>query len=108
MFEPWLHDPGKTLLLTHPNGLQPSADLGRTYRNQIEHDPLNMNRAREIASVEDPIPVGILYQNPEVPCYEDLRGAGKPRTVEGLRKGLEAEFDKFTIWPEEAGQQRVA
>ncbi len=28
MFEPWLHDPGKTLLLTHPDGLQPSADLG--------------------------------------------------------------------------------
>ena len=52
---------------------------------------------------EDPIPVGILYQNPEVPCYEDLRGAGKPRTVEAVRKGLDAEFDKFTIWPDEAG-----
>jgi 2-oxoglutarate ferredoxin oxidoreductase subunit beta len=108
MFEPWLHDPGKTLILTHANGLQPSAELGRIYKNQIEHDPLNMNRAREIASAEDPIPVGILYQNPEVPCYEDLRGAGKPRTVEAVRKGLDAEFDKFTIWPENEGQQRAA
>src|SRR5665811_2225315 len=26
MFEPWLHDPGKTLLLTHQNGLQLSAE----------------------------------------------------------------------------------
>ena len=58
--------------------------------------------------MEDPIPVGILYQNPEVPCYEDLRGAGKPRTVEAVRKGLDAEFDKFTIWPESDGQQRAA
>jgi len=39
MFEPWLHDPGKTLLLTHPDGLQPSADLGRIYKNQLAHDP---------------------------------------------------------------------
>ena len=83
MFEPWLHDPGKTLLLTHPNGLTPSADTSRIYRNQREHDPRDINRAREIASVEDPIPVGILYCNPDVPCYEDLRGAGQPRTAEG-------------------------
>ena len=77
MFEPWLHDPSRTLLLTHPNGLTPSAETSRIYRNQREHDPLDIHRAREIASSEDPIPVGILYQNPEVPCYEDLRGAGR-------------------------------
>jgi 2-oxoglutarate ferredoxin oxidoreductase subunit beta len=108
MFEPWLHDPAKTLLLTHEDGLQPSADLGRIYRNQRAHDPLDIHKAREIASEEDPIPVGILYRNPEVPCYEDLRGAGKPRTVEAVRKGLDAEFDKFTIWPGEQGQSRAA
>jgi 2-oxoglutarate ferredoxin oxidoreductase subunit beta len=108
MFEPWLHDPGKTLLLTHPNGLQPSAETSRVYRNQREHDPLNIHQAREIASSEDPIPVGILYQNPEIPCYEDLRGAGKPRTAEGVRKGLDAELDKFTIWPDDESQQRAA
>jgi 2-oxoglutarate ferredoxin oxidoreductase subunit beta len=100
MFEPWLHDPGRTLLLTHANGLAPGADLGRIYRNQREHDPLDIHQAREIASAEDPIPVGILYQNPAGPCYEDLRGAGRPRTAESIRRGLEAEFDKFTIWPD--------
>jgi len=85
-----------------------SAEVSRIYKNQREHDPLDIHRAREIASSEDPIPVGILYQNPEVPCYEDLRGAGKPRTVEAVRKGLDAEFDKFTIWPDETSQSRAA
>ena len=33
---------------------------------------------------------------------------GKPRTVEAVRKGLDAEFDKFTIWPGEQGQSRAA
>ena len=88
------------LVLTHANGLQPSADVNRIYRNQREHDPLDLNAAREIASCEDPIPVGILYHNPEIPCYEDLRHAGAPRSPALTRAGLEAELDKYTIWPE--------
>lgn len=102
LLEPWLQDPGKTLLLTHANGLQPSAEVSRIYRNQREHDPLDMNTAREIASCEDPIPVGILYHNPEIPCYEDLRHAGAPRSPELTRSGLNGELDKYTIWPEAA------
>jgi 2-oxoglutarate ferredoxin oxidoreductase subunit beta len=99
MFEPWVHDPQKTLMLTHENGIQVSPALQKIYRNQLEHDPSNMNRAREIASIDDPIPVGILYRNPEVPCYEDLRGVGALRTADSIGSTLDAEFDKFTIWP---------
>jgi 2-oxoglutarate ferredoxin oxidoreductase subunit beta len=99
MFEPWVHDPQRMLMLTHEKGIQLSPALQKIYRNQIVHDPLNIDRAREIASSEDPIPVGILYQNPEKPCYEDLRRAGMLRTSDSIRTSLEAEFDKFTVWP---------
>ena len=101
MFDTWLNDTQKSLLLTHEDGVQPSASLGRLYRNQLHHDPSDIDRAREIASSEDPIPVGILYRNPDVPCYEDIRRANLRRTPESIRAGLEAEFDKFTVWPEE-------
>jgi 2-oxoglutarate ferredoxin oxidoreductase subunit beta len=100
MFEPWVHDPSRTLMLNHENGINVSPALRKIYRNQLEHDPSNMNRAREIASADDPIPVGILYRNAEVPCYEDLRGVGALRTAGMIRKTLDAEFDKFTIWPQ--------
>jgi 2-oxoglutarate ferredoxin oxidoreductase subunit beta len=99
MFEPWVHDPSKMLMLTHEDGIRVSPALQKIYRNQEVHDPSNMNRAREIASIDDPIPVGILYRNPDVPCYEDLRGAGALRTADGIRATLDAEFDKFTVWP---------
>jgi 2-oxoglutarate ferredoxin oxidoreductase subunit beta len=108
MFEPWLQDPSKTLLLTHENGLQPSPDLTRIYKNQREHDPLDIDRAREIASSVDVIPVGILYRNSDVPCYEDLRHAGQARPAERIRSGLEAELDKFTVWPDEDGEEEAA
>jgi 2-oxoglutarate ferredoxin oxidoreductase subunit beta len=100
MFEPWVHDPQKMLMLTHPDGIRMSAALQKIYRNEQVHDPSNMDRAREVASIDDPIPVGILYRNGEVPCYEDLRHAGALRTAEGIRSTLEGEFDKFTVWPQ--------
>jgi 2-oxoglutarate ferredoxin oxidoreductase subunit beta len=102
MWDPWLHDPQRIQLLHHETGLQPSAGLAKVYRNQVEHDPSNLNRAREIASNTDQIPVGILYRNPSVPCYEDLRLSGRLHTHETIKAGLEAELDKFTVWPQAA------
>ena len=58
-------------------------------------------QGREIASLDDPIPVGILYRNPDAPCYEDLRHAGQLRSPEYIRSGLNRELDKFTVWPED-------
>jgi 2-oxoglutarate ferredoxin oxidoreductase subunit beta len=100
MFEPWLHDPNKILLLNHENGLHVSPSLAKVYKNQEAHDPSNLARAREIASSTDPIPVGILYRNPDVPRYEEVRHAGQLRSTELIEKGLNTELDKYTIWPE--------
>jgi 2-oxoglutarate ferredoxin oxidoreductase subunit beta len=49
--------------------------------------------------------VGILFRNPDVPCYEDLRGAGRMRSTTMIKKGLETEFDKFTVWPREPSER---
>ncbi len=99
LFEPWLHDPDRIHLLGHEDGIQISPALARVYRNQEQHDPSDLDRAREIASITDAIPVGILYRNREVPCYEDLRDTDYLRTTEFVKSGLEAELDKFTVWP---------
>ncbi len=107
MLDPWLHDPQKILLLNHAHGIQVSTGLAKVYKNQEQHDPSNLDRAREIASYIDPIPVGILYRNPGVPCYEDLRRSPQLRTTEFIKTGLNAEFDKFTVWPQETQRQRA-
>ena len=100
-YEPWVQDPAKTLVLSHPDGLQISPALAQVYKNQEAHDPADIHRAREIATTIDPLPVGILYRDPSVPCYEDLRRGEEFRTPDVIRAGLEAEFDKFTVWPED-------
>jgi 2-oxoglutarate ferredoxin oxidoreductase subunit beta len=75
------------------------------YKNQLEHDPLDIHRAREIASSHEDIPVGILYQNPDVPCYEDIRLTKELRTPERTRAGLNSELDKYTVWPRDAAEK---
>jgi 2-oxoglutarate/2-oxoacid ferredoxin oxidoreductase subunit beta len=101
MLDPWVHDPLRTMLLTHEDGITLSPNLSKVYKTQEQHDPANINRAREIASLADPIPVGILYRNPDVPCYEVLRDAGQQRSAKYVKAGFESELDKFTVWPQD-------
>jgi 2-oxoglutarate ferredoxin oxidoreductase subunit beta len=100
VWDPWLHDPKRILMLDHPQGIHVSDALKQVYQNQLAHDPSNLDRAREIASDTNRIPVGILYRNPEVPCYEELRATPGLRTTANLKQGFEAELDKFTFWPQ--------
>jgi len=95
--EPWLQDPERIQLLHHADGLQISQGLSRVYKNQLEHDPMDIHRAREIASSHETIPVGILYRNPSVPCYEDTRHSGILRTVDAIKKNFDAELDKYSV-----------
>jgi 2-oxoglutarate ferredoxin oxidoreductase subunit beta len=100
MWDPFLHDPSRILMLTHEDGLHLSPALTKVYKNQEQHDPSNLDRARKLASNTEQIPVGILYRNPDVPCYEELRYSAEPRPIEYIKAGLEAQFDKFTILPD--------
>jgi 2-oxoglutarate ferredoxin oxidoreductase subunit beta len=105
MHDAAMRDPSKVLLLTHERGLQVPPALQRVYKNTRDHDPLDLSAARDLASLTDVHPVGILYRNPDVPRYEELRARAVPRTAEGIRAGFEAELDKYTIWP--AGHPRA-
>jgi 2-oxoglutarate ferredoxin oxidoreductase subunit beta len=44
-------------------------------------------------------PVGILYRNDDVPCYEDVRSRDKAQTPEMIEEALNEEFDNFTVDP---------
>jgi len=95
--DPWMHDPQRVLLLKHERGLSVGPELAKIYKNQREHDPLDMNEARAIASDTEIIPVGILYHDPSVPRYEETRGAGRMRSPDQISRVLASEFDKYTV-----------
>jgi 2-oxoglutarate ferredoxin oxidoreductase subunit beta len=98
-WEPCMQDPDKVLILTHENGVQLSPALARTYKQHQEHDPLDLVEARRIVATSERLPVGIIYRNPDVPCYEDMRMPDRLYTPDDVKRGLDEELDKFTIWP---------
>ncbi len=75
-----------------------SASTTRSTSTRRARSPRSRIRSRSASSTD----------NPDVPCYEDLRHAGQLRTPERIRAGLEAELDKFTIWPDEGAAARAA
>ena len=94
-----MHDPDSVEILTHENGVQLSPALARAYKNHVEHDPSDLAEARRIAGTCERLPVGIIYRNPDVPCYEDLNKPDKVYTPVQVKNSLDQELDKFTIWP---------
>lgn len=96
-FTSMMSDPNKLLMLNHEDGIQVSEPLSKIYKNQEAHDPSNLHRAREIAEMEDVVPVGILYRNENIPRYEELVRPKLTPTWELREEVLERAFDRFAI-----------
>jgi 2-oxoglutarate ferredoxin oxidoreductase subunit beta len=98
-FDPWLHDPQRTMLLTPCRRAAAEPEPASAYRNQREHDPSNIDQAREIASMDEPIPVGILYRNPDRRLLRGPAPCRRLRSPETIRAGLNRELDKSPCGP---------
>ncbi len=99
IFDPFITNPDNVVLLTHEKGMQVRDELKKVYKNTIEHDPSDLDRARELAGMSEQIPIGILYQNEDIECYDEIRSKNRAYTLSMREQALEREFDKFLIEP---------
>lgn len=62
------------------------------------HDPSDLDGARRVAASVEPAPIGLLYHNPDVPCYEDVRQRRcRYPDANGYRRQLNELLDRYTI-----------
>ncbi len=97
MFDPLITNPDRIQVLTHSKGIRVSDALSKVYKNQLEHDPSDIHRARELAAQDDVAPVGILYRNARAAIYDDVRRAPRVITMEMRKAALKKEFDRFAV-----------
>ena len=90
-------DPTKLLLLTHENGIPAEKSVQRVFPEQQEHDPSNLAQAFALAADDSRMPVGLLYQNREAPCYDDLTSQGADMAPEEKLAGINAALDAFKM-----------
>ncbi|KAA3620146.1 MAG: 2-oxoglutarate oxidoreductase [Calditrichaeota bacterium] len=98
-----LMNPDSALLLQHEDGLSSSETMLKTYKEQEIHDPSNIDRARELADIDDVLPVGILYRNENIEVYDETRRRQRFVTHKMRKDALETQFDKFLIEPVSGG-----
>jgi 2-oxoglutarate ferredoxin oxidoreductase subunit beta len=90
-------DASNLLLLTHEKGIPLEKNVLRLFPNQQDHDPSNMAKAYEVALPQLPKAVGLLYHDPDVPCYEDFSSQGKDMGIDERLTALNEVFDQCAI-----------
>ncbi|TWT79459.1 2-oxoglutarate oxidoreductase subunit KorB [Planctomycetes bacterium CA13] len=62
------------------------------------HDQRNINAAQKVAVTVDPAPMGLIYHNPELPVYEDVRHERHERPDHATFVDLlDKTLDRFTV-----------
>lgn len=96
-YEDYRKDASRLKLLTHENGIQLEDSISGHFPVQEEHDPSNMVDALSLANELDPIPIGLLYSNPQAPRYSDLSPKGLDMPVDKKIQALNNALDRFGV-----------
>ncbi|MEW6742966.1 MAG: thiamine pyrophosphate-dependent enzyme [Planctomycetota bacterium] len=97
VYEGFRDDPSNVLLLNHPNGVPADDALRRLFKNQREHDPSDIHKARELAELSDVIPIGLFFQDESRPNYETFTERGIEMSAEEKLNALQKEIDRFAV-----------
>ncbi len=90
-------DPTKVRVMVHSDGIPLDPMVARLYTNQVEHDPSDMPHARELADQTDAFTIGLFYQNPNRPRYDEVTSVGVDMSAEEKLSGIERVMDRFLI-----------
>ena len=90
-------DPDSIILLNHENGIELDPQVLNSFKNVVEHDPSNIDKAREWANTEGKFPIGLFYQNPEASCYDDYGAHNLHMPVSQKLEGMNNVLDRYAI-----------
>jgi len=96
-WDPYMNDPTKVQLLTHPDGVGVDDGLKRLFKNQRVHDPRDLAAARVLVEQVAEVPIGLLYVNPAAERYDFDTARGVGLSTAARRTAVQAEVDRFLI-----------
>jgi len=93
----WTSDPEHFSLLTHKNGIQLDEKVAKSFNSQVEHDPSDINEARNLAGNPEKMYLGLFYQNKEAVRYDLYGTHNLGMTAEDKKAAIEVELDKYAV-----------
>jgi len=83
--------------LQHETGVEVDPLVARR-GELVTHDPQDLDAAQKLARVANPMPMGLIYHNPNVPSYGEVRnGRVKKVGSQELISKMDAMLDKYTV-----------
>lgn len=95
LFDAAARNPDLTELMVHDKGIT-VPELDPIYKNQIRHDPSDLNGARRLAEAGDKVRIGLFYQNRDLPRYNEIRKQ-PVYTAEQKIELLNRELDRYAV-----------
>ena len=91
-------DSSLLLMMRHPDGINVPDAVAKTFKNQVEHDPANLNEGREIAGQANGIyPIGLFYKNPQAERYDEFTSYGLEMGPSAKIEAVNAALDSFMV-----------
>jgi 2-oxoglutarate ferredoxin oxidoreductase subunit beta len=97
LYQELQRSPERILLMKHAEGVPVDDAVARIYKNQVEHDPSDLNAARALAEDPERVAIGLFYRRADAPRYEDYTEAGLDLGPDEKLSALEAELDRFAV-----------
>jgi len=97
IFEAARNNPDLVTLLIHDDGVPVDPPVERMYQNRVTHDPRDMEAARRLAAIEDRVPIGLFYRDPDAPRYDLHTVEGMGMSREDKLAGLARQLDRFAV-----------
>ena len=83
--------------MNHPDGITMDEKFTRVFSNQLEHDPANLNEAREIAEDQNYFPIGLFYRNEFAHIYDKNTRIGLGKSPAEKLTALETALDRCSV-----------
>lgn len=97
LHEPEVVNPNTVTLLNHPKGIHLDEQVVKMYKHVVEHDPSDIDRARQLADMTDSIPIGLFYQDRTKPRFDDYGAHNMGMTPEDKLRAINRELDKLAV-----------
>jgi 2-oxoglutarate ferredoxin oxidoreductase subunit beta len=82
-------------MLVHDDGVM-VPELERTYRNRVQHDPRDLDRARQLATPGEKVRLGVFYRDETKARYDLIRRLPAKSAAERVAL-LNSELDKYAV-----------
>lgn len=96
-YEHSVANPDALTVLNHEDGIKLDDQVLKSFKNVIEHDPSDINKAREYAEMPDSRPIGLFYQNKAAFRYDEYGAHNMGMPSQEKVDKINLQLDRYAV-----------